>query len=348
MHRDNLGRSHPPEPLWPKTLLGVCLHGKVMAMTMRMCARMKIMVFTTWQWGWGWQCRQCRSNLEWIYIGPVLLLLATNMFFLVSIFTVVGIIIIIIPPPCIKASLLLTIKVVTKLRATGERGEPADHQNWKAAKALLVTIMIINEDDNDGDHRNDAMTLIILLVLGDHPTAGHHLHHHHPGAERRLHHLPYPLCTPQGRPSLHSGHLLIAMMIIIIVVVVSMMIAKADTWSQHQGFTVTLPYCFLNTEVRSILRHHWLRLSQIPSYYPQSLTMLTLVWEECSICKFMTNTILLDIDTVENPSIDINRKRFLQPRHKGVWQKTKSIPPSSLQGKCLLKHYQYYLPVFSF
>ena len=167
---------------------------------------------------------QCRSNLEWIYIGPVLLLLATNMFFLVSIFTVVSI----ISPPCLLCSILL-IKVVTKLRATGERGEPADHQNWKAAKALLVTIMIINDDDNDADHRNDAMTLIILLVLGDHPTAGHHLHHHHPGAERRLHHLPYPLCTPQGRPSLHSGHLLIAMIIIIIVVVVSMMIAKADT-----------------------------------------------------------------------------------------------------------------------
>ena len=35
----------------------------------------------------------CRSNLEWVYIGPVLLLLATNMFFLVSIFTVVGILI---------------------------------------------------------------------------------------------------------------------------------------------------------------------------------------------------------------------------------------------------------------
>ena len=38
-----------------------------------------------------------RSYLEWIYIGPVLLLLATNTFFLLSIFYV----------------------VVTKLRSTG-------------------------------------------------------------------------------------------------------------------------------------------------------------------------------------------------------------------------------------
>ena len=29
------------------------------------------------------------SHLEWVYIGPVLLLLATNTFFLISIFTVV-------------------------------------------------------------------------------------------------------------------------------------------------------------------------------------------------------------------------------------------------------------------
>ena len=71
------------------------------------------------------QVTQCafmeQGHLEWVYIGPVLLLLATNTFFLVSIFTV----------------------VVTKLRATGERGEPADHQNWKAAKALLVIIPLL-------------------------------------------------------------------------------------------------------------------------------------------------------------------------------------------------------------
>jgi 7 transmembrane receptor (Secretin family) len=39
-----------------------------------------------------------RSYLEWIYIGPVLLLLGTNTFFLISIFYV----------------------VVTKLRSTGQ------------------------------------------------------------------------------------------------------------------------------------------------------------------------------------------------------------------------------------
>ena len=61
-----------------------------------------------------------RTNLEWIYIGPVLLLLTMNTFFLVSIFYV----------------------VVTKLRSTGQ-GEPADHQNWKAAKALLVIIPLL-------------------------------------------------------------------------------------------------------------------------------------------------------------------------------------------------------------
>ena len=51
------------------------------------------------------------------------------MFFLVSIFTVVSI----KKPPVLNIEDLI-IKVVTKLRATGERGEPADHQNWKAAK----------------------------------------------------------------------------------------------------------------------------------------------------------------------------------------------------------------------
>ena len=61
-----------------------------------------------------------RTSLEWIYIGPVLLLLATNAFILVSIFYV----------------------VVTKLRSSGQ-GEPADHQNWKAAKALLVIIPLL-------------------------------------------------------------------------------------------------------------------------------------------------------------------------------------------------------------
>ena len=52
--------------------------------------------------------------------GPVLLLLGTNAFFLVSIFYV----------------------VVLKLRSTG-RGETTDHQNWKAAKALLVIIPLL-------------------------------------------------------------------------------------------------------------------------------------------------------------------------------------------------------------
>ena len=61
-----------------------------------------------------------RTSLEWIYIGPVLLLLATNAFILISIFYV----------------------VVTKLRSSGQ-GEPADHQNWKAAKALLVIIPLL-------------------------------------------------------------------------------------------------------------------------------------------------------------------------------------------------------------
>ena len=60
------------------------------------------------------------TSLEWIYIGPVLLLLATNAVILISIFYV----------------------VVTKLRSSGQ-GEPADHQNWKAAKALLVIIPLL-------------------------------------------------------------------------------------------------------------------------------------------------------------------------------------------------------------
>jgi corticotropin releasing hormone receptor 1 len=117
------------------------------------------------------------ANLEWVYIGPVLLLLATNTFFLISIFAV----------------------VVTKLRSTGERGEPADHQNWKAAKALLVIIPLLG-------------ITYIITILG----------------------------PPDSSTTSHA-------------LFVHLRAALLST----QGFMVTLPYCFLNTEVRGILRHHW-------------------------------------------------------------------------------------------
>ena len=134
------------------------------------------------------------------------------------------------------------IKVVTKLRATGERGEPADHQNWKAAKALLVGICLVVKSPSYE---------IFLNVPGDHPPAGHHLHHHHLGAERLLHDLPCPLCPPTSSPALHPGDLDLCLG--------DLPLSHLLPPSLHQGFTVTLPYCFLNTEVRSILRHHWLR-----------------------------------------------------------------------------------------
>lgn len=60
------------------------------------------------------------TNHEWIYNGPIFLLLATNAFFLVSIFYV----------------------VVTKLRSSGQR-EASDHQKLRAAKALLVIIPLL-------------------------------------------------------------------------------------------------------------------------------------------------------------------------------------------------------------
>ena len=35
--------------------------------------------------------------------------------------------------------------------------------------------------------------------------------------------------------------------------------SHAKVSQTFQGFVITLPYCFLNTEVRSILTHHWNR-----------------------------------------------------------------------------------------
>ena len=93
----------------------------------------------------------------------------------------------------------------TPPRATGERCEPADHQNWKAAKALLVIIPLLG-------------ITYIITILG-------------PSDASSLSHSLFE----------HLRALLLS----------------------TQGFTVTLPYCFLNTEVRGILRHHWNRsLSQ--------------------------------------------------------------------------------------
>lgn len=119
-----------------------------------------------------------RTSLEWIYIGPVLLLLATNAFILISIFYV----------------------VVTKLRSSGQ-GEPADHQNWKAAKALLVIIPLLG-------------ITYLITILG-----------------------PTDSSTVQYTMFEHIRAVLLS----------------------TQGFTVTLPYCFLNTEVKSILRHNFKR-----------------------------------------------------------------------------------------
>ena len=118
------------------------------------------------------------TDHEWIYIGPVFLVLAANAFFLVSIFYV----------------------VVAKLRSTGQR-ETSDHQNWRAAKALLVIIPLL------------GITYLITIV----PPLS-------PGS------VFYPVFA-------HFRAILLS----------------------TQGFTVTLPYCFLNTEVKGILQHHWKR-----------------------------------------------------------------------------------------
>ena len=118
------------------------------------------------------------TSHEWIYMGPVFLLLATNAFFLVSIFYV----------------------VVTKLRSTGQR-EASDHQNWRAAKALLVIIPLL------------GITYLITIVG--------------PSDSNSVLYFIF----------LHFRAILLS----------------------TQGLTVTLPYCFLNTEVKGILQHHWKR-----------------------------------------------------------------------------------------
>ena len=119
------------------------------------------------------------TNHEWIYTGPVILLLVANAFFLVSIFYV----------------------VVTKLRSTGQR-EASDHQNWRAAKALLVIIPLL------------GITYLITIV---------------------------PITS-------NTSSLFYFIFVHFRAVLLS-----------TQGLTVTLPYCFLNTEVKGILQHHWTR-----------------------------------------------------------------------------------------
>ena len=150
-----------------------------------------------------------QTSLEWIYIGPVLLLLAMNAFFLISIFYV----------------------VVAKLRSSGQ-GEPADHQNWKAAKALLVIIPLL------------GITYIITLL-------GKQIQQL--WAEEKFQCLGEFCLTRLKTNPLISGP--------------SDPSSVSYTMFEHiravllstQGFTVTLPYCFLNTEVKGILHHNWAR-----------------------------------------------------------------------------------------
>ncbi|XP_023322237.1 diuretic hormone receptor [Eurytemora carolleeae] len=118
-----------------------------------------------------------KSSIEWVYIVPVFFLLATNTFFLVSIFYV----------------------VVTKLRSAG-RGEQ-DHQNWKAAKALLVIIPLLG-------------ITYLITILGPTDTVS----------------ISFVIFE-------HLRAVLLS----------------------TQGFSVTLPYCFLNTEVKGIIKHNWSR-----------------------------------------------------------------------------------------
>lgn len=62
------------------------------------------------------------TSHEWIYMGPVFLLLTTNAFFLVSIFWV----------------------VVTKLRSTGSTSEATDHQVDIKQKSIIINSTDVN------------------------------------------------------------------------------------------------------------------------------------------------------------------------------------------------------------
>ena len=126
-------------------------------------------------------------------MGPVLLLLAANTLILISIFSV----------------------VVAKLRSR-DQGEPTDHQNWKAAKALLVIIPLL------------GITYIITIV----------------GKTNSSHECPYLIVSgPTDTTSLQYAIFEHIRAILL----------------STQGFTVTLPYCFLNTEVKSIIQNSFTR-----------------------------------------------------------------------------------------
>lgn len=112
---------------------------------------------------------------EWAYTGPIFLLLACNMAFLISIMDV----------------------VIGMLRS--ESTTERHHQHGKAAKALLVIFPLLGIS-------------YIITLFG--PTGG--------------------------------------------VALLMFKIVRALLLSL-QGFVITLPYCFLNNEVRGILKQHWER-----------------------------------------------------------------------------------------
>ena len=120
-----------------------------------------------------------RNELEYIYIVPILFVLGLNTIFLVWIMWV----------------------VITKLRSSTAISHENDHQNWKAAKALLVIIPLLG-----------ITYLITIAGPSDKQTTVYFIFEH----------------------------------------------VRAFLLS-IQGFAVTLPYCFFNTEIRNVVRCHWER-----------------------------------------------------------------------------------------
>ncbi|TRY80003.1 hypothetical protein TCAL_07041 [Tigriopus californicus] len=118
-----------------------------------------------------------QNNLEYIYTVPILFVLGLNTFFLVWIMWV----------------------VITKLRSSASAAQEHDHQNWKAAKALLVIIPLL------------GITYLFTISGPSDPTT-----------------MPYYIFQ-------HVRAFLLSI----------------------QGFAVTLPYCFLNTEIRNVVKNHW-------------------------------------------------------------------------------------------
>ena len=173
MHRDNLGSSDTPEPLRPKTIFWLCLHGKVEDDQVEDCDEM----------------HDDNAGQTW------------NGFTLVRSFSS-------LPPTCSSSSpssqwsALKSHQCLT-LKTWSSRWWQSCEQRASVESPPIIRIGK-QQRWNHGDG-GQAVNKANKGLAGDHPTVGDHVHHHDLGPKRRVHHLPYPVCPPQGRPSLHSG-----------------------------------------------------------------------------------------------------------------------------------------------